>query len=70
VHRLHGRDRPHTVILAPGQELAHRLRVGAAGVAIANVGGEEFDEALLRALAGGCDESGGAVSGYGDELVH
>jgi hypothetical protein len=27
-----------------------------AGVAVADVGGEEFDEALLCALAGGCDE--------------
>jgi len=35
--------------LAPGQELASRLRVRAAGVAVADVGGEEFDEALVRA---------------------
>src|ERR1700678_3582627 len=69
VHWPHVRDRGHTVMLAPPQKLAHRLRVGAAGVAIADVGGEEFDEALLRARAGGCDERGGAVSGYRDELV-
>jgi hypothetical protein len=33
------------VILAPGQKLRHSLRVGAAGVAVADVGREEFDEA-------------------------
>jgi hypothetical protein len=42
--------------LAPGQELADRLRIGAAGVAVADVGGEKLDEALLRARAG--DEGG------------
>ena len=71
VHRLHGRDRRHAVILAPGQKFAHRLRVGAAGVAVANVGGEEFDEALLRALAGGDDEGRGGVGrAEGDELSY
>jgi len=45
VYGLHGRDRAHAVILAPGQELAHRLRIGAAGVAVADVGGEKFQEA-------------------------
>jgi hypothetical protein len=42
--------------LAPSQELAHCLRVGAASLAVADVGGEEFDEALLRAAAGGDDK--------------
>jgi hypothetical protein len=33
-----------------------RLRVGAAGVAVADIGGEEFDEALLCTAAGGGDQ--------------
>jgi hypothetical protein len=38
-----------------------------AGVAVEDVGGEEFDEALLCALAGGCDE--GPVSGSGSLIA-
>jgi hypothetical protein len=56
VHGLHGRDRRHAVRLAPGQKLPHRLRIGATGVAVADVGGEELKKAQLRAIAGGDDE--------------
>jgi len=63
VHRLHGRDRGHTVSLAPGQELDNRLRIGAPGVAVADVGAEEFEKAQLRALASGGDEGRGGVGG-------
>jgi hypothetical protein len=47
------------MMLAPGQELGNRLRVGAAGVAVADVGGEEFDEADTGLVAGGDDEGQG-----------
>jgi hypothetical protein len=70
VHRLHRRDRRQAPFLAPGKELAHRLRVGAAGIAVANVGREEFKKAQLGALAGGGDKGRGGVSGEGDKLVH
>jgi hypothetical protein len=70
VHRLYRRDRRHAAILAPGQEFAHGLRVGAAGVAVANVGGEEFQKAQLCILASGGDERRGGVSSDGNELVH
>jgi hypothetical protein len=43
-------------IFAPSQELVHRLRVCAAGVAVADIGPEEFDEALLCTVAGGGDQ--------------
>jgi len=36
------------------------VRISAAGIAVADVGGEEFDEAKLRAI----------VAGKGNELVH
>jgi hypothetical protein len=40
-------------------------------VRIANVGGEEFEEAVGRARAGGGDKGGGGVGRTeGDELVH
>ena len=51
VHQLHGRDRGHAMILAPGQEFTHRLRVGAAGVAVADVGGEKLQKTNPRASA-------------------
>jgi hypothetical protein len=38
--------------LAPGQEAAHRPRVGFARIRIADVGGEDFKEAAGGALAG------------------
>ena len=58
VHWLHGRDRRHAMMLAPGQELVHCLRVGPAGVAVADVGREEFDKPFLRAISGRGDEVG------------
>jgi hypothetical protein len=71
VHGLHSHNRRHAVSLAPGQKLPHRLRVSAAGIAIADVGREEFEETKLRALAGGGDEGGGGVDRTeGGELVH
>ncbi len=44
-------------VLAPAEELADRQAVGPAGVAVAEVGGEELEEALPRILAGGSDDS-------------
>jgi hypothetical protein len=41
-----------------------------AGVAVTDVGREEFGEAILRALAGRGDEGRGFATGEGDELVH
>src|SRR5271170_6550343 len=59
------------MILAPGQELANRLRVCAAGVAVADIGREEFDEALLRTVAGGGDQGRRRPDGaIGNELLH
>ena len=58
VQRLHVGDRGDAGALAPGQKFPRRLRVGAARVLVADVGGEEFEEADLRALAGGDDGAG------------
>ena len=58
VQRQHAVDRRDAAALAPCQEFPRRLRVGAARVDVADVGGEEFEEADLRALAGGVDQDG------------
>ncbi len=49
VQRLHVGDRRDAGALAPGQELPRRLGVGAARVPVADVGGEEFEEARASA---------------------
>ena len=56
VHRLHGGDRRHAGGRAPGQEFIGSAGIGAARVRVADVGGEEFEEAHAGALAGGGDE--------------
>jgi hypothetical protein len=56
VHRLHGRDRWHAGGGAPGQKFLSGPGVGAARVRVANLGGEEFEEAHRGALAGSGDE--------------
>jgi hypothetical protein len=63
VHRLHGGDRWHAGVLAPGQEFRHAARVAAPRVWVADVGREEFDEAHADALAGGLDESRRGMGG-------
>ena len=58
MQRLHVGDRRDAGALAPGQKLPRRLRVGAARVLVADVGGEEFEEADFGARAGGVDQTG------------
>ena len=69
MHALDRRELRHAARLKPVEEFHGRARIGAARVRVADVGGEEFKEAIGGALAGGGDEGGGAV-GEGDELVH
>ena len=57
MHRLHGADRRHAGALAPGQKFIRGPGVGAARVRVADVGGEEFEEAEAGAVAGGSDDS-------------
>jgi hypothetical protein len=52
MQRPHIVDRRDAGALAPGEELTRRLRVGAARVDVADIGGEEFKEADLCVL--GC----------------
>ncbi len=52
------------------EKLDGRARVGAARVRIADIGGEEFKEAIRRALADSGDKSGGAIGDDCGELVH
>src|ERR1019366_10104271 len=66
---LDGRAPRHALRMKPVEEFDGRARIGAAGVRIANVGGEEFKEALGGAFASGGDQRGGG-GGEGDKLVH
>ena len=56
--------------LQPIEEFHGGARIGAARVRIADIGGEEFKEAIGGALADGGDEGGGAVGDGDNELVH
>ena len=50
------RDRRHAGARAPGQKFLRGAGIGPARVRVADVGGEEFEEAHAGALAGGGDE--------------
>ena len=58
MERLHGGERTHAVRLAPGEEFRDGPPVGFAGIAVADVRGEEIDEAPRRGLAAGGDQRG------------
>ena len=56
VHRLHGADRRHADARTPGQKFIRGAGIGSARVRVADVGGEEFEEARRGTLAGGGDK--------------
>jgi hypothetical protein len=59
------------IVIARHPGRSNRLRVGAAGVAIADIGGEEFEEPDARLVAGCDDESGGGLGRpEKDQLAH
>jgi hypothetical protein len=58
MYRLHRGDRGHAGGGAPRQEFVCRAGIGPARVRVADVSGEEFEEAHAGALAGGDDERG------------
>ena len=70
VQRLHVGDRRDAGALAPGQEFPRRLRVGAARVRVADVGGEEFEEARRRAGRTAATRAGLRGGSEGSEMVH
>ena len=51
------------------EEFARRAGIGAAGVGVADLRGEEIEEAMGGARAGGGDEGRGAIN-EGNELIH
>ena len=57
MHRLDAGE-GQAVPLAPGEEIADGPGIGLAGVAVADGGGEELDEAFARLLAGIGDDGG------------
>ena len=69
MHALDGGDARDAARLQPIEEFDGGARIGAARVRIADIGGEEFKEAIGGALADGGDEGGGAVS-EGNKLAH
>jgi hypothetical protein len=70
MHRLDGGDRRHADARAPAEEFLRRTSIGPARVRVADVGGEEFEEAHRGALAGGGDQSRDGKRGKGDQLIH
>jgi hypothetical protein len=70
VDRAHTRNRGDAVVLQPSAERADRPHVGQAGVRVADLSGEEFEEAIGGAFPSGIDEGGGFRGRKGDELGH
>ena len=70
MHALDRREPRDAARLQPIEEFDGGARIGAARVRIADIGGEEFKEAIGGALADGGDKGRGAVGDDGDELVH
>ena len=69
MHALDRRELRDAMRRKPVEEFHRRARIGAARVRVADLRGEEFKEAIGRALAAGGDESGGAIGEDGNELV-
>ena len=69
MHALDRRELSYPSRGKPIEEFDGGARIGAARVRIADIGGEEFKEAIRRALADGGDEGRGAV-GEDDKLGH
>jgi hypothetical protein len=65
MQRLHAGNRRDAGVLAPCQEFPRGLGVGAAGVPVADVGGEEFPKARLGARATDGDKRGGGADPVG-----
>ena len=60
MHALDRRELRDAVRLEPIEEFRRRARIGAARVRVADLRGEEFEEAIGGALAAGGDEGGDA----------
>ena len=69
VHRLEEPELGQPPALAPAEEAGHRLGVGGARVAVADVGGEEFEKTAARVGAGGGDLGRDEGVGFADEEV-
>ena len=68
MHALDRRELPYPSRGKPIEELDGGARIGSARVRIADIGGEEFKEAIGGALADGGDKGGGSV-GEEDKLI-
>jgi hypothetical protein len=67
--RADSRDGGKTVSLQPSAKLTHRFDVGAAGVGIPDLRGEEFQEAVGRAVASCRDQGRGGIAAGSRELI-
>src|SRR5215204_532391 len=70
VDRAYSGYRGDAVGLQPSAERADGPHIGPAGVGVADLGGEEFEEAVGGAVPSGGDEGWGLRGGKGSELVH
>jgi hypothetical protein len=69
VHRLHRADRRRARACAPSQEFIGGAGKGSARVGVADIRGEEFEEAHTGSVAGGGDKRGQCGWSGADELV-
>src|SRR5271166_4371503 len=70
MQRLHFCDRRNACLFAPKKKLARGLAVRPARVFVADLRGEEFPKARLRAITGRCNEERGLRSRNDRKLVH
>jgi hypothetical protein len=70
MHALDRRELRDPLRLKPIEEFRRRARIGAARVRVPDLRGEEFEEAIGGARAGGGGERRGVIKEDGDELVH
>ena len=70
VHALDRGELRDAARLKPIEEFRRGARIGAARVRVSDLRGEEFEEAIRGARAGGDDKGRGAREDDGGELVH
>ena len=70
MHALDRRELRDALRLKPIEEFRRRARIGAARVRVPDLRGEEFEEAIGGARAGGGDQGRSAKGNDGSKLVH
>jgi len=70
MHALDRRELRDALRLKPIEEFRRGSHIGAAGVRVPDLRGEEFEEAVRGARARGRNKGGGVRRDGGDEVIH